>query len=78
MGNVIKRVKIWKVLLLEVLLLVGFLTELCLYMSPISHMKLLLTHLYRNFETALNQSCSCLRNVECRRPFPFFQNKISL
>ena len=30
-GNVVKRVKIWKVLLLEVFLLVGFLTELCLY-----------------------------------------------
>ena len=31
MGNIVKRVKIWKVLLLEVFLLVGFLTELCLY-----------------------------------------------
>ena len=31
-GNVVKMVKIWKVLLLEVFLLVGFLTELCLYM----------------------------------------------
>ena len=33
-GNIVKRVKIWKVLLLEVFLLVGFLTELCLQMSP--------------------------------------------
>ena len=33
MGNEGKRVKIWKVLLLEVFLLVGFLTELFLYMS---------------------------------------------
>ena len=39
MGNVSKRVKIWKVLLIEVFLLVGFLTKLCLYMSPDSHMK---------------------------------------
>ena len=31
-GNIVKRVKIWRVLLLEVFLLVGFLTELCLYM----------------------------------------------
>ena len=30
-GNVVKRAKIWKVLLLEVFLLVGFLIELCLY-----------------------------------------------
>ena len=30
-GNVVKRVKIWKVLLLEVFFLVGFLTKLCLY-----------------------------------------------
>ena len=32
MGNVVQRVKIGKVLLLEVFLLVGFLTELCLSM----------------------------------------------
>ena len=32
-GNVVKRGKIWKVLLLEVFLLVGFLTELCLYIT---------------------------------------------
>ena len=30
-GNIVKRVKIWKLLLIEVFLLVGFLTELCLY-----------------------------------------------
>ena len=29
-GKVVKRVKIWRVLLLEVFLLGGFLTELCL------------------------------------------------
>ena len=29
-GNVSKKGKIWKVLLLEVFLLVGYLTELCL------------------------------------------------
>ena len=32
-GNVSKKGKIWKVLLLEVFLLVGFLTELCLYIE---------------------------------------------
>ena len=31
-GNIVKRAKIWKVLLLEVFLQVGFLTELCLSM----------------------------------------------
>ena len=31
MGKVVKRVKIWKVLLLEVFLLVAFITKLCLY-----------------------------------------------
>ena len=33
--DVVKRVKIWKVLLLENFLLVGFLTKLCLYISQI-------------------------------------------
>ena len=32
-GNRVKRVKIWKVLLLKVFLLVGFLTKLCLFMT---------------------------------------------
>ena len=30
-GNLSKKGKIWKVLILEVFLLVGYLTELCLY-----------------------------------------------
>ena len=34
-GNVSKKGKIWKVLLLEVFLLVGYLTELCLYMPQL-------------------------------------------
>ena len=39
MGKLSKKGKIWKVLLLEVFLLVGYLTELCLYMSQDSHME---------------------------------------
>ena len=35
-GNISKKGKIWKVLLLEVFLLVGFLTELCLYIIFLS------------------------------------------